>query len=63
MVLDLEVVVVAEVLLVVDIEVVVLVVEMQVLMVVLINGWLRGTDGRTSFFDQQTFPVLRSTCS
>ena len=59
MVLDLEVVVVAEVLMVVDIEVVVLVVEM----VVLINGWLRGTDGRTSFFDRQTFPVLRSTCS
>ena len=45
MVLDLEVVVVAEVLMVVDIEVVVLVVEMQVLMVVLINGWLRGTVG------------------
>ena len=59
MVLDLEVVVVAEVLMVVDIEVVVLVVEM----VVLINGWLRGTDGRTSVFDRRTFPVLRSTCS
>ena len=27
------------------------------------HGWLRGTVGRTSVFDRQTSPVLRSTCS
>jgi len=31
--------------------------------VMLRDGWLRGTVGRTSVFDRRTFPFLRSTCS